>query len=179
MTPSAKHLWIVGPQAPAADAGAAAHSLAPLLAAVSAARRLRGPYTAAGQVVRLITPSVLDSRPDLPADHDVELLAVAPELSATLPLRRATLTAVTTPRNRTRFYPRDRTTRLAHGLIEYLRDCIIEMGRPFSLIVTDVDDADMTDIEWLGILLRRIDPGTWVRLCCSDYAAARGMTLLA
>ena len=102
---------------------------------------------------------MLREAPHVATRHDVELLAVAPELADVLPLRRATLTALTSPRNRTRFYPSGRTTRLAHGLVEFVADVVGATGGPTLVLVTDVDDADPTDLEWLAILLRRSDPG--------------------
>jgi len=172
MTPQPTHLWIVSPDVPAAGALVTDHGLPPVLAAVTAHRQLRGPYTAAGEVVRQVTPAVLRSTPEVATRHDVELLAVAPELAPTLPCRRATLTALTTPRNRTRFYPSGRTTRLAHGLVEFLTAVAPANGEPRTLVVTDVDDADMTDVEWLGILLRRVDPRT-----CQIVVHSRGTSL--
>jgi len=124
---------------------------------VTAHRRRRGPYTAAGEVVRQLTPAVVSDRPAMATRHDIELLSVAPELSTLLDPGRRTLTAATTPRNRTRFYPSGRTTRLAHGLVEYLAEICAWTG-PLTLLVTDVEEADMTDVEWLGIMLRRMDP---------------------
>jgi tetratricopeptide (TPR) repeat protein len=149
---------VIGPDTPSTEALAAVHGLPPALATTSAHRRLRGPYTAAGEVVRQLAPAVLGSRPEVAARHDIELLAVAPELTPTLPCRRVTLSALTSPQNRTRFHPSGRTTRLAHGLVEFLAEGVDVGGGPRSLVVTDVDDADATDLEWLGILLRRTDP---------------------
>src|SRR4051794_8294779 len=160
MTSPSRHLWVTGPHAPSARSLSAVHGLPPALAETSADRRLRGPYSAAGEVVRTVTPWVLRTSPAVASHHDIELVAVAPQLAATLPHRRATLTTLTTPTNRTRFYPGGRTTRLAHGLVEFLRTCARLHHSPRSLVLTDVDDADMTDLEWVGILLRRTDPQT-------------------
>ena len=159
MTRSPRHLWIVAFDAPSISALPGTYDLPPVLAAAGAHRRLRGPYTAAGQVVRQIAPALLRSRPDVARRHDVELLAAAPELATSLPCRRATLTDLTSPTNRTRFHPGGRTTRLAHGLVEFLAEVVQLQGAPRTLVVSDADDADMTDLEWLGIMLRRTDPG--------------------
>jgi tetratricopeptide (TPR) repeat protein len=160
MTSPSRHLWVTGPDGPSARSLSAVHALPPALAETSAHRRLRGPYSAAGEVVRTVTPWVLRNSPDVANHHDIELVAVAPQLAATLPHRRATLTTLTTPTNRTRFYPGGRTTRLAHGLVEFLGKCARLHDSPRSLVLTDVDDADMTDLEWVAILLRRTDPQT-------------------
>jgi hypothetical protein len=63
------------------------------------------------------------------------------------------------PAERTRFYSRLRTLRIAHGLTEFLRDYATAIGEPRSLVIDHVDDADQTDAELVSVLLRRIDPG--------------------
>jgi tetratricopeptide (TPR) repeat protein len=157
MMPAPRHLWLVGPDAPA-DSLPGVPELPPVLAVVTAHRRFRGPYTAAGSVARQVAPVLLREQPEVAERHDTELLAVAPELAGTLTHRHATRTSLTSPTNRTRFYPGGRTTRLAHGLVELLAEYARSSGGPRTLVVTDTDDADMTDVEWLGILLRRMDP---------------------
>ncbi|MGY1638693.1 tetratricopeptide repeat protein [Geodermatophilus sp. SYSU D00742] len=158
LTSPPRHLWVVADGPEVATLDTAGLDLPPALAVVSAHRRLRGPYTAAGEVVRTLSRAVLASTPELAARHDVELLAVAPELSPTLRCLRAPLSSVTAPVNRTRFHPGGRTTRLAHGLVEFLVEYVQLHGRPRSVVVTDVDDAEPTDLEWLAVLLRRTDP---------------------
>lgn len=157
MTRPSRHVWIVDAQPPTVLQLSGELGLSHVRAQATAHRRLRGPYTAAGEVVRQITPAVVRDRPDLANRHDIELLTVAPELTTLVDDRRKTLTAAANPRNRTRYHPSGRTTRLAHGLVEYLAETSSFSG-PFSLVITDVDDADMTDIEWLAILLRRMNP---------------------
>lgn len=169
---SPRHLWILRADTPSVTVLSQLVGLPATVATISADRRRRGPYSAAGEVVRQVTPALLRTAPDVASRHDIELLAVAPELRATLPLRRATITAITAPRNRTRFYPGGRTTRLAHGLVEFLAEAVAARALPTCLVVTDVDDADGTDVEWLGILLRRIDPA-----CCQVVVHSRGETL--
>jgi tetratricopeptide (TPR) repeat protein len=157
-TPPPRHLWVVADDPSPAQALVTDQGLPSALAVASADRRLRGPYTAAGEVVRTVARAVLRSTPELAARHDVELLAVAPELASGLRCLRAPLSSVTAPVNRTRFHPGGRTTRLAHGLVEFLAEYVQLHGRPRSVVVTDVDDADPTDLEWLAVLLRRTDP---------------------
>lgn len=133
--------------------------LPPLLASVSAHRRLRGPYTAAGTVIRTVAPDALHRMPDLVARHDVEIRTVAPELRSSVAGRRETLTSLAAPQERTRFYPRARATRVAHGLTEFLGSYLRHRAEgPGTIMITDVDAADPTDLEWLAILLRRTDP---------------------
>ncbi|HEX5494996.1 MAG TPA: hypothetical protein VFX70_10525, partial [Mycobacteriales bacterium] len=104
-------------------------------------------------------PSALKRSPDLVAAHDVEILSVAPELRETVPASRETLTSLAIPTERTRFYSRLRTLRIAHGLTEFLRDHIHATGDgPASLVIERAEQADPTDQELLAVLLRRIDP---------------------
>lgn len=154
-----RHLRLVAPYRPDATSLVRALGLPPLLASVSAHRRLRGPYTAAGTVIRAVAPDALHRMPDLVARHDTEIRTVAPELRSSVAGRRETLTSLAAPQERTRFYPRARATRIAHGLTEFLGSYL--RGRaegPGTIVITDVDAADPTDLEWLAILLRRSDP---------------------
>ena len=128
------------------------------LAAVDAHRRRRGPYTAAGDLVRAIVPTVLARWPALVARHDVEILTVAPELAGTVTCERETLTSSATADERTRFYPRARTRRVSHGLIDLVNDVVERDGGRCTLLVEHVDQADPTDAEWLALLLRRANP---------------------
>ncbi|GIG61321.1 hypothetical protein Lfu02_56930 [Longispora fulva] len=148
MTHPAHHGWLRDP---------APVDLGPRLATVSAHRRLRGPYTAAGAVVRLLVPGLLAGRPDLVRAHDLEILAAAPELAAVVDSHRETLTSTADPKSRTRYYPHAHTTRIAHGLTDLLRDATA--GTPgLTLVIEHVEHADRTDLDWLGIMLRRIAP---------------------
>ena len=54
-------------------------------------------------------------------------------------------------KERTRFYSRLRTLRIAHGLVEFLRDLPVQA--PASLVVENLDEADPTDAEFMSILL--------------------------
>jgi tetratricopeptide (TPR) repeat protein len=157
MTSQPSHLWIVSAQPPTASE-LTSLELPALIGLVDADRRLRGPYAAAGQLARLLAPTLVGTAPEVAARHDIELLAVAPDLAGIIPLRRATRTARMAPRNRTRFYPGTRTTRLAHGLTEFVHDVPALRQGPHTVAVTNLDDADMTDVEFVAILLRRTDP---------------------
>jgi tetratricopeptide (TPR) repeat protein len=162
--PSARHHWIQlsAPAAPEALAGLVADSVpvgTPLMAPVSAHRGLRGPYTAAGTVMRAIVPRVWETRPDLVDRHQIELLSVAPELGTLMAATRQTLTSLAVPKERTRFYSRLRTQRLSHGLVEFLDRHLRAAGAGgATLVVHSAGAADHTDAEFLAILLRRVDP---------------------
>jgi tetratricopeptide (TPR) repeat protein len=128
-----------------------------LVPTVTAHRRLRGPYTAAGTLFRALVPDALTATPNLVTCHDIEILSVAPELRSTVPASRETLTSLAVPSERTRFYSRLRTRRIAHGLAEFIRDHLSGVG-PRSLVVENVEHADPTDAELLAVLLRRLNP---------------------
>jgi len=129
----------------------------PTIADVDAHRRLRGPYTAAGSILRAIVPSILERRPDLVARHDVEVLVAAPDLDAIVESRRATLTSSSTGDERTRFYPDAHTRRIAHGIAELLMSWAAEIGGA-TIELRRMDEADPTDAELVAILQRRADP---------------------
>jgi tetratricopeptide (TPR) repeat protein len=147
----------------------------PLLAVTSADRRLRGPYTAAGTIIRAIAADAMERSPALVAAHEIELLCVAPELRDRIPATHETLTSLAVPEERTRFYSRLRTLRIAHGLTEFLRDYVAAIGEPRSILVDHVDRADQTDKELVSVLLRRLDPGLLTLVVgTSDAAGQRG-----
>ncbi|MEV4611211.1 tetratricopeptide repeat protein [Kitasatospora sp. NPDC049258] len=154
-----RHHWIRATHRDAATEARGALELPPVLAAVSAHRRLRGPYTATGSVLRAVLPDALVRCPEAAARHDVEILSVAPELRHAVRATRETLTSLAIPKERTRFYSRLRTLRITHGLVEFLTAYVRSLGDgPRTLVVTDVQHADPTDQEFLAVLLRRADP---------------------
>ncbi|HEX7304109.1 tetratricopeptide repeat protein [Lentzea sp.] len=122
-------------------------------------RRLRGPYTGAGALLRRVVPELLAHNADLVLPRATNVVAVAPELAVVLPLPEKTLTEAAEPRERTRFYSAGRTERLVHGVAELLLDWA-RVLHPDGVVVafTDVDQADETDRELLRVLLRRCDP---------------------
>ena len=103
-------------------------------------------------------PTVLIRWPALVARHDIEILTVAPELAGTVTCERETLTSAATTDERTRFYPRARTRRVAHGLVDLVNEVVERGDNDRTLVVERVDQADPTDAEWLAILLRRAHP---------------------
>lgn len=130
-----------------------------LTGALDAHRRLRGPYTAAGTIMRALTPAAMRDFPALVAAHDIEILSAAPELRGTVHATHETLTSLAVPKERTRFYSRMRTLRLAHGMTEFVRDYVRNSGGgPASLVIDRIDQADPTDQELVSVLVRRLDP---------------------
>lgn len=154
-----QHHWVTGGSRADRESATDALALPPALTApIDAHRRLRGPYTAAGTLLRAIVPQALAATPELPARYDIEILAAAPELRAVLPMARETLTSLAAVRERTRFYGADRTSQLAHGMTEFLRAQLAGCPGPRSLVLDNVEHADPADAELLAILLRRMDP---------------------
>ncbi len=130
-----------------------------LLPPVDAHRRLRGPYTAAGTIMRALVPGALERVPALVAAHDIEILTAAPELRHVMTLREDVLPALDTLDENTRFLPGTRTIRTAHGLAEFIGGYQAATGGPpAALVLRNVDAADPTDAEFISVLLRRIDP---------------------
>lgn len=166
------HRWINAPLRQDRTRALADHPLPPpLLTAdpVDAHRRLRGPYTAAGTILRELVTDALARCPELVHAHDLEILSVTPELREVVQASRETLTSLAVPAERTRFYSRLRTLRLAHGLSEFLRDYLRATGGgPRSLVVENADAADITDQELLSVLVRRIDPGLLTLVVCTS-----------
>ena len=160
-TPPDHHLWIVGATSAVRRRTLEGLELPPLLASVDAHRRLRGPYTAAGALMREIVPQAQARWPELVTRHDIELLVAAPELRAAVPASRPTLTWSASPEERTRFYPAAHTLRVAHGLTEFLVEHVRREGQtPRALLVENVDQADASDVELLAVLLRRVAADT-------------------
>lgn len=164
-----EHRWIAASTAADCVVIARALPLPPaLLPEVDAHRNHRGPYTAAGTIIRAVAPDALAKWPDLLRRHDIELLTVAPELRDVMVASRETLTSLAVPEERTRFYSRLRTLRLAHGLTEFLRDHLVKSADgPRSLVVYHLDDADPTDAELVSVLLRRLDPALLTLVVCT------------
>lgn len=165
---SSVHLWVVGATTSERERLITPFAATPPLASVDAHRRLRGPYSAAGAIIRSVVPDALSRWPELAALHDIEILTVAPELGDALPCLRHTLTSLATPDERIRFYPRARTTRVAHGLTELLSE-LAGRSHPSgsTVIVENVEEADATDLELLAISLRRLDPRLLRLVLCS------------
>lgn len=163
-----QHHWLYGGSTRDRESVVSSLLLAPALApTVDAHRRLRGPYTAGGTLLRAVVPQALAMDPSLPARHDVEILAAAPELRGLVPLTRETLTSSSVGLERTRFYGGDRTTQLAHGITEFLRGYLTLIGEPRSLVVSGLEHADPTDAELISIMLRRIDPALLTLVICT------------
>jgi tetratricopeptide (TPR) repeat protein len=161
---ASSHFWAM-PTAPAVPAEPASPPVPDLPAPpvpdieVRCHRRLRGPYTGAGAVLRHAVPELAAIDRDLVAARAAAIATMAPELSAIVAMAPQTLTTLASSAERTRFYPAVRTLRLAHGAAELLMDWA-RLARPGGVVLSflDLDDADPCDREFVSVLLRRCDP---------------------
>ncbi|MFC6075966.1 tetratricopeptide repeat protein [Microbispora bryophytorum] len=120
---------------------------------VNGHRRLRGPYTIGGAILRALVPVALERSPGLVAEHDIEIRAVAPSLRPLVPARRQTVEARLTEDERILVPAPRRTLRIANGIAEFVRDCL---DGPRTLLVDNLHEADPADRELLGVLARRV-----------------------
>ncbi len=128
---------------------------------VNCHRYLRGSYTGTGTLLRQLVPEVYLQLPEHVQAHAVEILSLAPELRELFSVPYETLTSLAVPAERTRFYSRTRTLRLAHGIIDFLKGCLDQgVYEHLTLYFDNVHQADPLDQELLGVLLRRADPAT-------------------
>jgi tetratricopeptide (TPR) repeat protein len=154
MTTTRPHSWLVGGHRP--DRQRVATEFAADHVRVDCHRRLRGPYTGAGTVLRAVAPEAHRRWPERVRPHLIEILSAAPELKTVLGAPPETLTSLAVPEERTRFYSPLRTRRLAHGLVEFLNGYATHAGPgPLTVFFDNVHAADPTDQEFLAILLRR------------------------
>lgn len=156
-TPLPSHLRIV----PATGAGIAGLPSAPQPdISVRCHRRLRGPYTGGGTLLREhVIPELLQHAPDLITARRTEITALAPELAPQMPAPPSTLTERAEGLERTRYYSAERIRRLAHGIAELLTDWA-RACHPHGVVIEfrEAGHADPTDLVLIGILLRRCDP---------------------
>jgi tetratricopeptide (TPR) repeat protein len=157
------HYWIAAPSRAERDRLRSGLVLPPVLAAVDGHRRLRGPYTAAGTLLRQICADALTRIPELGPRHYIELQESTPELAPLLPpLGRASTQSAPglgAPGEKNRFPARLHTLRISHGLTDFLRDYLATLGGgPRTLLVHNAQHADATDKEFLAVLLRRLTP---------------------
>jgi tetratricopeptide (TPR) repeat protein len=158
------HDWIVAPYR--RDRDAAHDRFGRDRYDIDAHRNHRGPYTAAGELVRQVVASAYRLAPDLVLAHQLTLLSVAPELRDRVPVSDEVAKSFTFSREGN---ARSWTLRLAHGLTGFL---LAFLGRtrafPCSISFEHVDLADPLDCEFIAVLLRRSDPEQLlVRVCTS------------
>ena len=160
---TSSHFWTLpaepaGAQARGPDLSAHRRRTKPVIE-VRSHRRLRGPYTGAGAVLRRAVPELMAIDRELVAARATAIVTMAPELTAVIPVAPQTLTNLASTEERTRFYPAVRTLRLSHGAAELLMDWA-RLAHPGGVVLSflDLDDADPCDREFVSVLLRRCDP---------------------
>jgi tetratricopeptide (TPR) repeat protein len=128
---------------------------------LSSHRNLRGPYTAGGELLRRIVPELLSVDPGLVKPAATAVVAIAPDLEASIPIRPQTLTDLAQGDERTRYYSVQRTRNLAFMVSElvkvWARTC--RQGG-VTLRFWDLADADPTDQQLFQMLQRRCDPSS-------------------
>ena len=166
-----RHVWIVGERR-AARAGAAS-TLGPRDIAVNCHRRLRGPFTGLGEVLRRLVPDAYAVAPELVESHRVAILCAAPELEPLIGSAPPTLTENAGPEERTRWYSPLRTRRFSHHLVEFLAAyAVLRYDGTLFLEFDTLQEADHTDAEFLAIALRRLDPDRVRLVVGTDTATA-------
>jgi len=122
-------------------------------------RRLRGPYTAAGELLRRIVPELRDLDPALVRPMATAVVAIAPDLEGEVPTRPQTLTDLADGDERTRFYPVQRTRDLAYLVSELIR-VWAQTCHPEGVLLRwwELADADPTDVQLVETISRLVDP---------------------
>jgi tetratricopeptide (TPR) repeat protein len=153
-----RHIWISAERKSDRERLRAGLVLPPTLAVVDAHRRLCGPYTGAGALLREIADDLLTRCPELGERHNIELLTSTPELTGRVPTAWHTLEWEVNAAERTRFYSRLHTRNIANGLAELLRDYLTSLDDgPRTLVVENAHLSDASDQEFVAVLLRRSD----------------------
>jgi tetratricopeptide (TPR) repeat protein len=133
---------------------------------IDAHRNHRGPYTAAGALVRKLVACASASNPGLVGAHQLTLLSVSPEVRDYLPVRDEVAKWLAVSREG---YPRSWTLRLANGIADFLLSYLTSAGSRFRVAFENVDMADPVDREFMAVLLRRADPAQLaIRICSSS-----------
>lgn len=124
-------------------------------------RRLRGPYTGGGELMRLVIPELLDSHVEVINAHPNEVVGLAPDLEPVVATAPKTLTNMTVGPERTRYYSAVRTLHLAQGTAEMLTEWA-RLCHPSGVRIAfrQLDEADHTDRELVSVLLRHCDPSS-------------------
>jgi tetratricopeptide (TPR) repeat protein len=154
--PIACHDWVVSPCC--ADAEMHGDAAAARLL-VDAHRNRRGPFTAAGGLIRALIEDAAHSAPELVATHLVTLLLAAPEIGRCVEVPTDVRQASVVSREGN---PASWMRRVANGAADFILGCF--EGRRSTVVFTNVDHADHADQEFIATLLRRADPDT-LRLC--------------
>jgi tetratricopeptide (TPR) repeat protein len=116
-------------------------------------RGRRGPYTAAGALVRFACADA--SGAALAGDHLLSLLLVAPEIARRVPVPAEIRDSFRFSREGN---PQDWTRRTAHGVADFMLRFLEQAGANLSVTFTHAGAADPTDREFFDVLRQRCDP---------------------
>ncbi len=154
------HSWIVAPyQRDREQAVRSIHPAGEVSYYINCHRNLRGPYTGTGEFLRKLVPMVYPQYPDMVIAHATEIVSIAPELKALAVSLNETLTSSAVGGERTIYYSRLRTQRLAHGIVDFLLEYVaLNQHDHYAIVCENVHMADPLDQEFLSVLLRRADP---------------------
>ncbi|GAA1509314.1 hypothetical protein GCM10009677_47750 [Sphaerisporangium rubeum] len=164
MSPHPDHTWIHSGSSGARLTLAAGLDLPAPVLVVDAHRRRRGPYTFGGTLLRAMFPACAEQAPEVVAAHDIEIRAAALDLRGQVAARHTPLHEMLPEDERILVPGARRTSRIANGIAEFVRDCRVPLG---AVVVTDMHEADATDRELLAALLRRFDPRRLTIAVCS------------
>src|SRR5260370_23808053 len=145
--PIACHEWLVTTCYAGAQTQGVASSVPFWL---DAHRNRRGPFTAAGDLIRAIIDDAAGATPDLVATHLLTLLSVAPEISRCIDVPADVRQALIVSREGN---PPFWTNRIANGVADFILG-YFEVERSGRLaVVTHGDDAEPTEPEFRSGLL--------------------------
>lgn len=169
-----RHRWLVG----ASSCARRAEALAGLepgteLYSVDSDRK-HGPFAGTADLVRQIAPVLCVQDPAAVRAHGVELFTLAPELWAPVGLPTEGMPPpgeCTTPQR----YSRLETLRIAHGLIDLLHAWAATVGHS-TVVYDNVELADTTELELLGVAVRRL-PAELVQIVVCSTPAGVGEPL--
>ena len=150
--PTAGHDWLVS--AGFVDAATHDDAAAPRLI-IDAHRHHRGPFTAAGGVIRALIDDASTRAPELVKIHLVTLLLVAPEIVERVAVPADVRDASQVSREGN---PASWMQRVANGVADFILGYFAGVPAPATIVFTNVDHADPADQEFIATLLRRSDP---------------------
>jgi tetratricopeptide (TPR) repeat protein len=152
------HLSITGPTR--RQRRAVLEREAPDTPVLSCHRHEEGPYTGTAALLRRIVPDAQARWPEVVTRHREELLVAVPELERLIGPPRPTLISRTPAEERTRYFDAALIRAMSQGIVSFLITHARRLGAEGPLIVAfdDVHEADPTQQELVGLLVRRADP---------------------
>jgi tetratricopeptide (TPR) repeat protein len=136
-------------------------------------RGRRGPYTAAGALVRFACADPTGA--SLSSDHLLSLLLVAPEIAQQVSVPAEIRESFRFSREGN---PRVWSLRTAHGVADFLLAFLERSGATFSVSFLNARAADPTDLELFDVLRQRADPAS-LRLAVDSAGQSEAADLVA